>query len=86
MEKKIARPDVRFAGLPVRSDLRAGRSVCYQEINGVWFPISDTGTITPPLPTPTPEPGVQWLSCNSCSGTQINPGQLAPANCEVCYL
>jgi hypothetical protein len=79
----------RTPGFAVRSALKAGRSVCYQEVNGVWYPIYDPNNPFPPTPVspnPAPEPGVQWLSCKSCTGTQVSPGQLATAKCEVCYL
>lgn len=72
-------------GLKVQTDLRAGRTVCYQEVNGVWYPIVDPNNPTP-TPTPPPEPGVQYLACKSCTGTQSAPGNLVNANCEVCYL
>jgi len=74
------------AGIGVRSNLKAGRSVCYQEIDGVWYPISDSSNPYYPTPTPAPNPNVQWLSCQSCNGTKVREGVLENATCEVCYL
>jgi hypothetical protein len=78
-------------GIRVRSDLRAGRSVCYEYIDGAWYPIYDPNnpiTPIPPLPNPVPPPtpGVQWLDCKSCTGTQNSDGTLSNVTCEVCYL
>jgi hypothetical protein len=80
--------------LRVRSDLRAGAIVCYDNSSGYLIPVvtpcSTGNVIYPPVyPDPVPvvptTPGVQWLSCQQCTGTQIGAGQLAPAKCEVCY-
>ena len=72
-------------GLHVRSELRAGRTLCYQEINGAWYPIIDP--VYPPVPTPiTPNPNVQWLACQSCTGTSVGASQLQNATCEVCRM
>ncbi len=72
-------------GLIIRSALKAGRTMCYQEINGAWYPIVDP--IYPVLPTPiTPNPNVQWLSCQSCNGTRVSDTQLQNATCEVCSM
>jgi hypothetical protein len=75
-------------GFRIRTDLKAGRSVCYEEINGAWYPIYDTNNPIPPPPTPVPPstPGVQWLDCKSCTGTQNADGTLSNVTCEVCYL
>jgi len=74
-------------GFAVRSGLCAGRTMCFQEINGVWFPTVDSNNPVPlPTPVPTPTPGVQWLNCKSCVGSNVAAGQLAGATCEVCYL
>jgi hypothetical protein len=78
--------DLIRTGFSVRSDLRAGRTVCYQEINGYWYPVVDPNNPVPPPPAPTPTPGVQYLNCQSCTGTQTGTGQLSNANCQVCYL
>lgn len=72
-------------GFSVQTGLRAGRSVCYEEINGVWYPIVDPNNPVP-SPTPPPVPGVQLLACKSCTGTESAPGNLVNASCEVCYL
>jgi hypothetical protein len=76
----------RRPGFAVRSNLKAGRSVCYQEVGGVWYPIPDPTYPYPPAPTPAPTPGVQWLNCQSCTGTKIGEGALQNAACEVCNL
>ena len=86
MDKKPGCTEARKTSLKIRSDLRAGRSICYEEINGVWYPIYDPNNPTPVPPAPTPTPGVQWLSCQSCTGTQLAPGQLSNVTCEVCNL
>ena len=71
--------------IPVRAGIQAGRTVCYQEINGSWYPIDPNYPPVPP-PAPLPTPGVQWLGCKSCTGVQVAPGQLTGAQCEVCFL
>ncbi len=77
------------AGISIRSGLIAGTTMCYQEINGIWYPIIDPNNppVTPP-PTPTtPNPNVQWLSCQSCQGTVVSSdGALQNATCEVCTM
>jgi len=74
-------------GFAVRSGICAGRTMCFQEVNGVWLPVVDPNN---PIPVPTPvpplTPGVQWLNCKSCVGSNVGPGQLAGATCEVCYM
>ena len=75
-------------GLPIRSGLKAGRTMCYQEINGIWYPMIDPNNPpipTPPTPTP-PNPNIQWLSCQSFQGTRVNNSALQNANCEVCQM
>jgi hypothetical protein len=76
------------SGITIRSSLKAGRTMCYQEINGIWIPIVDPNN--PPIPTPpspTPlDPNIQWLSCQSCQGTSISDRALQNANCEVCRM
>ncbi len=81
--------------LRVRSDVRAGAIVCYDNSSGYLVPVvtacSTGGVIYPPvIPDPVvppydPTPGVQWLNCQQCSGTRVGNGQLADAVCEVCY-
>jgi len=61
------------AGLQLRSGIKAGQSqvVCYQYINGAWYPV---GSVVPPYPAPVPPPtesSVQWLSCQSCKGVSV---------------
>lgn len=75
--------------LKVRSDLRAGRTVCYQLVEGGWVPILDSNAPVLPTPAPVPPappPGVQLLDCQSCTGSELAPGVLANATCSVCYL
>jgi hypothetical protein len=76
------------AAIRVRSDVRAGRTVCYQLVGDAWVPILDSNTPLPPIPTPSPAPppGVQMLDCQSCTGSELAPGLLSNARCEVCYL
>lgn len=79
--------------LRVRSDVRAGAIVCYDNSSGYLVPVvtpcSTGSVIYPPVypdtTTPPPTPGVQWLNCQQCTGTNIGNGQLSPASCEVCY-
>jgi hypothetical protein len=76
------------AGLLLRSGVKAGQGqvVCYELVNGAWFPV---GSVVPPRPAPTPQPpqsSVQWLTCQSCRGSSVGPGQLAKAVCEVCMM
>jgi len=76
------------SGISMRSNLKAGRTMCYQEINGIWYPIIDPNnppSPTPPTPTP-PDPNIQWLSCQSCQGTSISDRALQNASCEVCRM
>lgn len=76
------------AVLRVRTGLRAGRTVCYQLVEGAWVPVLDSNTPLPPLPNPTPAPppGVQMLDCQSCTGSELAPGVLSNARCQVCFL
>ncbi len=73
--------------LHIRSGLRAGRITCYDDSSGylveVLTPCS-TPSITPTPPPATP--GVQWLYCDSCSGTSIGQGRLQNAVCDICNL
>jgi len=74
--------------LHVRSGLKAGQApvVCYQYVNGAWYPVSN---VYPPSPVPTPPPqppSAQWLNCQSCTGTVVGNGQLQNATCEVCTM
>jgi hypothetical protein len=87
VEKDIPRCILR-AGITVRSGLKAGRTMCYQEINGVWYPTIDPNyppLPTPPTPTPV-DPSIQWLSCQSCQGNRVSDRSLQNANCEVCKM
>lgn len=74
--------------LRLRTGLRAGRTVCYQLVEGAWMPVLDSDAPLPPLPNPTPAPppGVQVLDCQSCTGSELTRGVLTNARCEVCYL
>jgi hypothetical protein len=76
------------AGIGIRSGLKAGRTMCYQEINGVWYPIVDPNNPPAPVPpTPTPpNPNIQWLSCQSCQGSMISNTAMQNATCEVCRM
>jgi hypothetical protein len=88
MEDKNKPRSIFQAGISIRSGLKAGRTLCYQEINGTWYPIIDPNN--PPLPLPpTPTPtnsSVQWLSCQSCQGSMISNTALQNATCEVCRM
>ncbi len=73
--------------LHVKSGLTAGRITCYDDSSGYLVEIltpCSTPIIYPTPPPPTP--GVQWLSCNTCSGTSIGQGRLQNATCDVCTL
>jgi hypothetical protein len=74
------------AGISIRSGLTAGTTMCYQQINGVWYPIVDPNN--PPVPvTPTPpNPNIQWLSCQSCQGSMVSNTAMQNATCEVCRM
>ena len=85
---KIVKPGQRIYGMVhVRSGLKAGRITCYDDTPGylveILTPCSTPSSypISPPL-----TPGVQWLSCNSCSGTSIGLGRIENAACDVCML
>jgi len=73
----------------IRSGIRAGRIICYDDSYGylveVLTPCSTPGPY-PPNPSPPPTPGVQWLTCNSCSGTSMGQGRLENATCDTCIL
>jgi len=77
------------ASMRIRSGLTAGRITCYDDSYGylveVLTPCSTPGPY-PPNPSPPPTPGVQWLTCNSCSGTSIGQGRLQNATCDTCTL
>jgi hypothetical protein len=87
VEKEPSRSKLQ-AGIAIRSGIKAGRTMCYQEINGTWYPIIDPNNPplpTPPIPTP-PNPNIQWLSCQSCQGTIVSDRSLQNASCEVCRM
>ena len=77
-------------GLRVKSGLKSGAIVCYDNSSGYLMPVitpcSTPGTYPPVTPpSPVPPSGVQWLSCQSCTGTRLSNGDLQDAVCEVCY-
>ena len=87
INQDFARPILR-AGICVRSGVKAGRTMCYQEINGIWYPLIDPNNPpvpTPPAPTPI-NPNIQWLSCQSCQGSMVSDRALQNASCEVCRM
>ena len=75
--------------LRVRSDLKAGNIMCYQDQGGFLVPInapcSPVNGYTPPAPPTYPDSG-PWLSCNACTGTNVSSGRLQDATCEVCTM
>lgn len=77
----------KHAQLRVRSNLHAGKIVCFEDSGGILTPV-DIGSyypyIPPSLPVPPYQPTGNWLPCKSCTGTQIAPGKLMSAKCEVC--
>ena len=78
-----------LSSLRVRSNIRAGRTVCYNydEQTGIWYPSDPNVYPPPPAPVPPPPPGMgPWLSCQACTGTKIAEGHLKNAKCEVCTL
>ena len=88
MVRIFRRGIMNFEVLHIRSGLRAGRIVCYDDSYGYFMeimtPCSTPGPY-PPMP-PTPSPGVQWLSCNSCTGTSTGTGRMQNATCDLCTL
>lgn len=81
------------SGLKVRSNLTAGAVVCYDNTNGYLTPVITPCSTWPdyypdvnPFPPQPDTSGVQWLSCQQCTGTQLAKGQLSGARCEVCYM
>ena len=85
----MERPVVSSRGLRLRSDLKAGAIVCFENSSGFLVPVitpCSTPTPFPPAPVPPPNPSVQWLSCQSCTGTRLSNGNLQDAVCEVCYM
>jgi hypothetical protein len=87
VDKDTPRSNLR-AGIYLRTGLKAGRTMCYQEVNGIWYPLIDPNY--PPIPTPPtpnpPSPNIQWLSCQSCQGSVVNSRALQNATCEVCRM
>jgi len=80
-------PKLPGAGLVIKSGISAGAIVCYDNSLGtlmpVWTPCSTN--YPSPSPAPSPTPGVQWLSCNACSGTRLADGGLGNASCDICF-
>jgi hypothetical protein len=76
--------DVHSSGLRIRSNLRAGAVLCYQEVSGYLVPVNPP--YYPPIqPTPPNIPASgPWLTCQSCKGTSAGEGRLTDATCEVC--
>ena len=74
------------AGLRVRSGLIAGEVYCYQEINGILYPMQENSPYIPPSYTQPVDPfaGQAVWTCNSCKGNKIAAGQLKNAQCSVC--
>lgn len=76
-------------GLRLKSGLKAGAIVCFDNSSGFLVPVitpCSTPTPLPPSPVPPPAPGFQWLSCQSCAGTRLPDGSLQDAVCEVCFM
>ena len=90
MEQGFELVQEKNGALHVRSGLRVGRIICYDDSPGYLIEVitpCSTPSPYPPYPTPPPlTPGVQWLSCNSCTGTSIGQGRLQNAICDVCTL
>jgi hypothetical protein len=86
-EKDIARYSL-HAGIAIRSGLKAGTTMCYQQINGIWYPIIDPNNppVPPPVTPTTPNPNVQWLNCQSCQGSMVSDQSIQNATCEVCQM
>lgn len=68
-------------GLHVRTDLRAGTILCYEEQGGTLVPINAPCIPSSLAPGPGTEP---WLTCNACQGTDAGQGRLKDVTCEVC--
>jgi hypothetical protein len=71
-------------GVAVKTGLKAGAIVCYDDSNGFLMPVWTPCSTNVPGPTPPPSPDVQWLTCQSCQGTNLGNGRLSNAKCEVC--
>jgi hypothetical protein len=86
--KQIERPGQGIIEvMHIRSGLRAGRIICYDDSSGYLVEVLTPCSTPITYPTPPPStPGVQWLSCNSCSGTSIGQGRLQSATCDICTL
>jgi hypothetical protein len=87
----MSRSNIVSHGLRVKSGLKSGAIICYDDSNGYLMPVvtpcSTPGPYPPYTPpAPTPPPGVQLLSCQSCTGTRLSNGDLQNAACEVCYM
>jgi len=85
------KPIIAINSLRVKSGLKSGAIICYDDSNGYLMPVvtpCSTSTTYPPYvpPTPAPPPGVQMLSCQSCTGTRLANGDLQNAVCTVCYM
>jgi hypothetical protein len=83
----MIRPKMLGVGLAIKSGITAGAIVCYDNSSGALVPVWTPCSTYYPTPTPPvqPTPGVQWLSCNTCSGTRLADGQLGNATCDICY-
>lgn len=88
MENKNPSRSILKPGISIRSGLTAGRTMCYQEINDIWYPLVDSSyPILPTVPSPTPSsPDIQWLNCQSCQGSRASDRALQNATCEVCRM
>lgn len=73
-------------GLRLKSGLKAGAIVCFDNSSGFLVPVITPCSTPTPLPPLPPAPGVQWLSCQSCAGTRLADGSLQDAVCEVCFM
>lgn len=85
----MAQPPAARFGMQVKTGLKAGAITCYDDSSGYLVPIitpCSTPTTYPPTPAPPPSSGVQWLNCQSCTGTRLSNGSLQDAVCEVCYM
>ena len=72
--------------LRVRSDLKAGNIVCFQDQSGYLVPVNaPCGPVDGNPPPLYPDSG-PWVNCNACTGTKIGTGRLQDVTCEVCSL
>jgi hypothetical protein len=77
---------IQVAVLRVRSGLKAGNIVCYQDQGGYLVPVNAPCTPIDSSPPPLSPGSGPWLNCQACTGTKVGQGRLKDVTCEVCSL